>query len=428
MSHEKAFAYLEWEGKHDPRSIAPGPLTLDTWVGPNRSPPLSPEGNSLILGDNLTVMLRLKEQQHRPADLVIIDPPFLTGNRYRARVGSGEDSRKPEEWETTEGYTDRWQDGADYLNMLWPRLRAIHQLLPENGSLYVHLDWHASAHARLLLDEIFGPNNLINEITWVYHGPSPIRSAFNRKHDTILLFGKSKDYTFHADAVRIPYSDSTIKTFASSKKAGFGRQPDLERGKVPEDWWYFPVVARLHKERTGFPTQKPESLVERMVLASSNNGDLVADFFCGSGTTPLLSARLGREWLACDIDPFAIVTTYRRLLSEGVTDFGLWREQDRNLESGITPQWSVDERRGTIRLESIQGSDAPQSFPENVVLWEVDLEYDGTLFHSHFRQVRPFHGSSDELALELSVPSISDKAAVRVFDSLGFSGIANRSP
>ncbi len=162
----------------------------------------------------------------------------------------------------------------------------MHRLLTPDGTLYLHLDWHANSYARLLLDEIFGSDQMLNEIVWTYHGPSPIRTAFNRKHDTILAYVKGHDYTFNADAVREPYNPSTVQTFKASPKAGFGKVPNLERGKVPEDWWYFPVVARLHNERTGYPTQKPESLLDRIILASSNPGDIVADFFCGSGTTP----------------------------------------------------------------------------------------------------------------------------------------------
>ena len=194
-----------------------------------------------------------------------------------------------------DGYHDHW-DGLDsYLDFLYQRLALMYRLLAPNGTLYLHLDWHADCYARLLLDELFGADHLLNEIIWTYHGPSPIRRAFNRKHDTILAYVKSGDYTFNVDAVREPYNENTVKTFHASPKAGFGKVPDLERGKVPEDWWYFPVIARLHNERTGYPTQKPVALLERIVLASSNPGDLVADFFCGSGTTPFVAARHGRQ-------------------------------------------------------------------------------------------------------------------------------------
>ena len=202
-----------------------------------------------------------------------------------------------------EGYPDDWGDLDHYLDMLYPRLVLMHRLLAKTGTLYLHLDWHANAYARILLDEIFGADRLLNEIIWVYHGPSPIRSAFNRKHDTILAYTKSQDYTFNVDMVRQPYNSNTVKTFASSTKAGFGKVPDLARGKVPEDWWYFPVVARLHSERTGFPTQKPEALLRRIVLASSNPGDLVADFFAGSGTLGSVAGRCGRDFILSDVTP-----------------------------------------------------------------------------------------------------------------------------
>ncbi len=205
--------------------------------------------------------------------------------------------------------------------MIYPRLVLMHRLLAPHGTLYLHLDWHASAHARLLLDEIFGPDRLLNEIIWVYHGPSPIRSAFNRKHDNILVYTKGDDYIFNVDDVRQPYNPNTVKTFASSSKAGFGKVPDLERGKVPEDWWYFPVVARLHSERSGYPTQKPEALLNRIVRASSHTGSLVADFFCGSGTLPVVASRLGRRYLCGDITRRAIFTTRSRLVQAGAAPF-----------------------------------------------------------------------------------------------------------
>jgi DNA modification methylase len=185
-------------------------------------------------------------------NLIYADPPFFSNRRYPMRIGRGEDSRNPKEWQLAEGYPDHWTDLNAYLDMLYPRLSLMYRLLAPTGTLYLHLDWHASAYARLILDEIFGSDRLLNEIVWIYHGPSPIRSAFNRKHDTILIYTKSDEYTFNVDEVRQPYDPTTIKTFASSPKAGFGKIPDLKRGKVPEDWWYFPVVARLHLERSGY--------------------------------------------------------------------------------------------------------------------------------------------------------------------------------
>jgi hypothetical protein len=269
----------------------------------------------------------------------------------------------------------------------------MYRLLAPNGTLYLHLDWHADAYARLILDELFGADNLLNEIIWAYHGPSPIRSAFNRKHDTILSYVKGKDYTFNADAVREPYNQNTVNTFKSSPKAGFGKVPDLARGKVPEDWWYFPVVARLHNERTGYPTQKPNALLERIILASSNPGDLVADFFCGSGTTPFIAAKHGRSFIACDENFRAIHTTRSRLT-------------DAPLVFSIDFDDSFKFPLSTLRKE-IKAKVTKDSIFLNTKLdldyWEVDPAWDGKMFRSAAQAKRPVRSGDIPLKLKLKV-------------------------
>ena len=277
--------------------------------------------------------------------------------------------------------------------MLYPRLVLMHRLLAPSGTLYLHLDWHANAYARLLLDEIFGAERLLNEIVWVYHGPSPIRSAFNRKHDTILVYTKTGHYTFNVDAVRQPYDENTVKTFASSSKAGFGKVPDLERGKVPEDWWYFPVVARLHRERTGYPTQKPEALVERILHASSNPGELVADFFAGSGTTAVVAARLGRKYLANDAGWRSFCTTQSRLAARTVEPFsvqvlssGEHEEERQHLASPLSgiAHHLVRLERSAGRLQVI----LDEELSNLLEYWEVDPDYDGWFFRSAVQVAR----------------------------------------
>lgn len=421
------FARLEWNGRseHQPTGSS---LQLEVETFPQGNDQTPGFAGQLIRGDNLAVMAALMTDWEGKIDLMYADPPFLTGKAYAARIGRGEDSRLPSEWRTVDGYRDTWRDGAEYLDMLYPRLQLMHKLLSSSGTLYLHLDWHASAYARVLLDEIFGPNRLLNEIVWVYHGPSPIRTAFKRKHDTILVYTKSKQYTFNADAVRVQYNPATLKTFASSPKAGFGKVPNLERGKVPEDWWYFPVVARLHKERSGYPTQKPEALLERIILASSNEGDVVADFFCGSGTTAVVSARLGRRWLACDCSPLAIHTTYRRLLLEkSPKSFTMWKTDDISSELSLIPKISPAQT-GTqvvITLEGLQiNGSVNDPFPENLDLWEVDWDYDGNIFRSRSQAVRQWREENVKLSLAHTLdPQEPHSLCVRAIDTQGRAGL-----
>lgn len=368
---------LSWPSKSNLEPIPRELITTGVVYPCGRGWPDAPAASQLILGDNLKVMAALVKDYEGNIDLIYADPPFFTNKHYPARIGHGEDSRKPKEWQLAEGYPDAWHNIDAYLDMLYPRLMLMHRLLSPTGSLYLHLDWHADAYARLLLDEIFGRERLLNQIAWVYHGPSPIRSAFNRKHDTILVYTKSEEYTFNVDAVRVPYDPSTVRTFASSSKAGFGKVPDLARGKVPEDWWYFPVVARLHSERTGYPTQKPEALLERIILASSNPGDLVADFFCGSGTTMSAAARLGRRFIGSDITFRAIHTSQRRLARCDSEPFSV--KQEASAQAPIEEEDQVFEQ--SIRVEGSTVYLNTQAIP-NLDYWEVDPFWDGRIFRS----------------------------------------------
>lgn len=320
---------LTWPAK-SLRSVPPARLQVESRVYPAGAGGRRSPGGRLFLGENLAVMTALLPAYEGRIRLIYADPPFFTNKAYPARVGRGEDSRRPQDWALAEGYADRWHSLDDYLDFLYQRLHLMRRLLAPDGMLFLHLDWHADAYARLLLDELFGSDALVNQIVWTYHGPSPIRRAFNRKHDIILAYARGANYVFNADAVRQPYDPVTVRTF-SSPRAGFGKVPDLARGKVPEDWWYFPVVARLHAERTGYPTQKPLALLERIVLACSNPGDLVADFFCGSGTTAVVAARTGRSFLCGDLAWRALHVTRCRLVATPSAPFTLERSADVSL-------------------------------------------------------------------------------------------------
>jgi DNA modification methylase len=280
-----------------------------------------PPDVDLYCAENLALFNLVPECWIGRFQLLYLDPPFGSGKVYTARVDGGRGRQS----QAVDSYRDN-RDFDAYLAWLYRRLALARDLLSEAGTLYVHLDWHAVHYVKVELDRLFGRNRFLNEVIWCYHGPSPIRTAFKRKHDTILIYTRSSDYYFDADPVRVPYNESTVKTFASSSKAGFGKVPDLARGKVPEDWWYFPVVARVHSERVGYETQKPEALLERVVKASSRPGDLVGDFFAGSGTTGVVAARLNRNVILVDRNPLAVEKSLIRLARlQPVPRVRLWR-------------------------------------------------------------------------------------------------------
>lgn len=337
--------------------------------------------------------------------MIYADPPFATGKGFARRIGRGEDSRKPATWKLGEGYSDTWETMEQYLSMLFPRLVAMRDLLADDGTLYLHLDWRATHHARLLLDEIFGPDHFVNEIIWIYHGPSPVRSYFNRKHDTILVYSKGKKNLFFSDRIRVPYNPVTRRTFQSSSKAGFGKQPDLNRGKVPEDWWYFPVVARLHNERTGYPTQKPESLLSRILLASSDKGDWIGDFFCGSGTTLQVADSLARRWVGCDILPQSIAICQRRFALGQATSYHVEvsepQAQSQRWSSKLKVRMQKEGLRVYLQLESMKPC-RPEGFPRSLDFWEVDFDYSGDILRSTFQTARPWRDGAIETSVSHS--------------------------
>jgi site-specific DNA-methyltransferase (adenine-specific) len=296
----------------------PAPVAISLPAELAGTGPLSAD---VYCAENLALLEHCADGWAGRFQLLYLDPPFGSGKVYAARV----DGDHGQQSQAVAAYRDD-QDFDDYLLWLFRRLAFARDLLADTGTLYVHLDWHAVHYVKVELDRLFGRQRFLNEIIWCYHGPSPIRSAFKRKHDTILVYTRSADYYFDADAVRVPYDESTVKTFASSSRAGFGKVPDLARGKVPEDWWYFPVVARVHSERVGYETQKPVALLERIVKASSRPNDVVGDFFAGAGTAGVAAVRLGRHAVLADRNPVAVEKTVLRLARLSPTPtVRLWR-------------------------------------------------------------------------------------------------------
>lgn len=285
--------------------------------------------NRLIYGDNLLAIAALLagDDDHQSlrgkVDLIYIDPPFDSKADYRSKVtlpGVTLD-QKPTVLEQF-SYSDTWSDGtASYLAMLVPRLVLMRELLTQRGSIYVHLDWHVGHYVKLILDDIFGKNNLRNEIVWAYHGPgSPGMKQYNRKHDSIYWYSKTSEWIFNDEAIREQHSDKTRENFKSGLAgSGFvvdGYELD-EVGKIPEDWWVMAIAGRYPvdgRKRVGYATEKPWPLVERIIKGSSNPDSIVADFFGGSGVTAAVAESLGRRWVTTDLGKPSAMVIRKRLI------------------------------------------------------------------------------------------------------------------
>jgi site-specific DNA-methyltransferase (adenine-specific) len=267
--------------------------------------------------DNLELMASLPSAS---CDLIYADPPFLTEQTRRGPSPSESDpsvSPRDEISASTYAFTDSFGGSrAAYMEFLRERFAQMHRLLSPQGSLYVHLDWRTVHEVKVMLDCLFGVENFLNEIIWSYRSGSRPARWFARKHDTLLLYAKQAgSHVFHAlrggtyrtqDLKR----DEEGRPYKSTKQ---GRLYFDSRGPLVSDVWDIPMLSTVARERTGYPTQKPEALLERVVEASSSPGSVVADFFCGSGTTLAVAKRMGRRYLGCDANPAAVRLAESRL-------------------------------------------------------------------------------------------------------------------
>lgn len=291
--------------------------------------------NRLIYGDNLLAMQALLAGDastglpslRGKVDLIYIDPPFDSKTDYRTKIKlPGTDIQQRPTVIEQFAYADTWERGTiSYLRMLYPRLLLMKELLSDRGSIYVHIDWHVGHYVKLILDDIFGKENFINDIIWCYTGPTNQKNNYPRKHDNILYFVKSSDYIFNSDDIRIPFVKSNKtggKTSFAGKKNDSILESIDEKGKIVEDWWIDVAdLGKVHNESAGYATQKPTKLLERIIKASSNEGDLVCDFFGGSGTTAAVAERLGRRWITCDIGKPASLVMRKRFIDQEVRPF-----------------------------------------------------------------------------------------------------------
>lgn len=371
---------LHWVGKK-PLDVVrhfPAQLCETVEVGDPPSEPSYEEFakssyNLLFHGDNKEILSSLLIAGFRgKVDLIYIDPPFDSAADYvrkirlrgQAKMLKGEGHTSIEQTQ----YEDIWAND-NYLQFMYERLILLRELLSDRGSIYLHCDWHKSHHLRFLLDEVFGAENFGNEIVWCYTFPGPSPQNFPKKHDNILRYKKNNDNAiFNPDDIRIPYkADFTaVRTIGGAEYDEDSQLVRHEKGKVPESWWIdISNVSAWRNELLDFPTQKPEALLERIIKASSNEGSIVLDCFCGSGTTAAVAEKLGRRWIAADLNKGAIQTTIKRL--QGIID-----EKNGDL---------IDNGRGFIHYRVNNYDFAKQNGLKKIVIAKYGIQKDnGDLF------------------------------------------------
>jgi len=320
----RGFPELRWAGKRPFRSTQYFPAQKKESYGD------AVEGwmNKIYWGDNLQVMSHLLKDYRSQVDLIYIDPPYDSGADYKRKIKLAGTAVSNDHMGFEEKqYADIWSND-EYLQFMYERLVLSRELLSDTGTIYLHCDWHKCHHLRAILDEVYGPNNFQNEIIWCYNVGGKGTSRWARKHDTILYYSKGKNWHFDGKAVGIkrdtgtkslggimgtdengrPYQDKLVKS------SGKYYRYYLDEPKIPEDWWAdVNSIQSGSSERYDYPTQKPEELLRRILLASTKEGDLVFDFFMGSGTTQAVATKLGRRFIGADINLGAIETTAKRL-------------------------------------------------------------------------------------------------------------------
>jgi len=355
LFEEKREVELVWNGKtnevtnavlpfqvieqvDEPRAEIDTKLQMSMFDVDDRGRQLKGWQNKLIWGDNKLILSSLKNgplreeiEKQGGIKLIYIDPPFDVGADFSMDIEIGDDTFTKNANILEEiAYRDTWGKGTDsFISMIFERLVLMRDLLAVDGSIYVHCDYRVSPYMKLILDEVFGVNNFKNEIIWYYqNGGGRARTWFNRKHDTIFWYTKKLEkYTYNSKEAGDARNtdEGTFGGYFKTDEDGRRFQEVRAGGKVykyytdelknADDVWNFGIISQRDKtERVDYPTQKPEELIERIIKASSNEGDLVADFFCGSGTTAAVAEKLGRKWINSDLGKFSIHTTRKRMI------------------------------------------------------------------------------------------------------------------
>ncbi|MGN0659285.1 MAG: DNA methyltransferase [Emergencia sp.] len=308
MSLIREFTKITAAGRRQYRDAKGKPFILTEEVAGSRGS----VDNMLIHGDNKAVMKTLLDDYGMKGKLqmIYIDPPFFSRADYDAVLKAGDENIRHL------AYGDKWEKGLSaYLRMLTSRLLLMRDLLSDTGLIWLHLDWHAVHYAKIIMDEIFGEKNFVNEIVWTYKSGGTSKKHFARKHDTILVYSKTGKYDFYPQQEKSynrqfkPYRFKGVREYRDD--LGWYTMVNMK------DVWNIDMVGRTSAERTGYATQKPEQLIERILASCTREGDLCADFFCGSGTLPAVAGAMGRRFIACDSGSLAVESTLSRLAAAG---------------------------------------------------------------------------------------------------------------
>ena len=271
-------------------------------------------GNCLCHGDNKVFMKTLMDkcEMKGKINMIYIDPPFFSKSDYDAVLKAGDVNIRHL------AYADKWEKGlSQYLRMCAVRLMMMKELLADDGLIWLHLDWHVVHYVKILMDEIFGEKNFVNEIIWNYKSGGTSKKHFARKHDTILVYSKTSKYRFFPLKEKSynrqfkPYRFKGVKEYKD--ELGWYTMVNMK------DVWNIDMVGRTSAERTGYATQKPEQLLERIIESSTEEGDICADFFCGSGTLPAVSGKMHRHFIGCDMSRLAIENSVNRLAADDIS-------------------------------------------------------------------------------------------------------------
>ena len=359
----KGFPELRWTGKRPYKSTQYFPAQLKERYGEEKDGWI----NKLFWGDNLQVMSHMLKEYRGKINLIYIDPPFDSKADYKKKIeikGIGKTESDSTSFEEKQ-YGDIWTND-EYLQFMYERLIIMRELLSDTGSIYIHCDYRKSHQLRSILEEVFGAQNFQNEIIWCYRGMAVSTNHYVRRHDTILFASKTGEYPFNWEQIAEPLEESTIKKYKHTDENGrkfrlHGRNitgspiqnntdidiswlekaPDLCRidyldekvGSKPRDWFVMDYLNVMSDEKVNYPTQKPEKLLERIIKASTNPGDIVFDCFMGSGTTQAVAMRLGRRFIGADINLGSIQTTTKRLLS--LSDELVQKDEGKELYTGF---------------------------------------------------------------------------------------------